>query len=92
MYSKLKAKQGNLEFKNKHVGISIYLYNCNNLLSTNFFKYNSLNTLSKDINVARDTIKKYLNTHVPYNNSLFYTNVINDFNLTNGLINEAKKN
>ena len=87
LYRKLKAKQGNLEFKNKHGGIPIYVYNCNNLISTNFLKYNSINTLSKDINVARDTIKKYLNTHVPYNNCLFYTYVINDFNLINGLIN-----
>ena len=58
LYRKLKAKQGNLEFKNKHGGIPIYVYNCNNLISTNFLKYNSINTLSKDINVARDTIKK----------------------------------
>ena len=91
LYSKLKAKQGNLVFKNKHEGIPIFVYNCNNLISTNFLKYNSINTLSKDINVARDTIKKYLNTHVSYNNCLFYTYVINDFNLIIGLISEAKK-
>jgi hypothetical protein len=91
LYSRLKAKQGNLEFKNKHGGIPIYVYNSKNLINTNFLKYNSINTLSKNINVARETIKKYLNTHVSYNNCLFYTYIINDFNLINGLINEAKK-
>jgi NUMOD1 domain len=92
LYSKLKAKQGNLNFKNKYIGILIYLYNYNNnLISSHFIKYDSINTLSRNINVGRDTIKKYLNTHVPYNNNLYYTYVLNDFNLINGLISEAKK-
>ena len=92
MYSKFKAKQGNLELLNKHRGIPIYLYSYNNnFISSNFVKYDSINNLSKNINVARDTIKKYLNTHVPYNNFLYYTYILKDLNLINGLIYEATK-
>ena len=92
LYSKLKAKQKNLEHNNKYIGISIYVYNYNNdQISKNFIKYDSINTLSKDINVSRDTIKRYLNTHVPYKNYLFLSDVINDFNLFNDLICKAKK-
>ena len=92
LYNKLKAKQENLVHNNKYIGISIYVYTYNNdQISKNFTKYDSINTLSKDINVSRDTIKRYLNTHVPFNNHLFFTDVINDFNLINDLIYEAKK-
>ena len=47
--------------------IDFYKYN-NYQISNNFIKYDSFNTLSKEINVARDTIRRYLNTHVPYKN------------------------
>ena len=39
----------------------------------------------------RDTIKRYLNTNVPYKNYLFYTKVLHDFDLINNLICKAKK-
>ena len=57
----------------------------------NYTKYDSINTLSKEIYVARDTIKRYLNTNVPYKNYLFYTKVLHDFDLINNLICKAKK-
>ena len=57
----------------------------------NYTKYDSINTLSKEIYVARDTIKRYLNTHVPYKNQLFYTEVLHDFDLIHNLICKAKK-
>lgn len=82
LYSKLKAKQDNLTFNNTYF---------NNKINPKFIKYDSINTLSKEIKIARETIKIYLNTHVPYNNNLFFTEVINDFNLKNSLINESKK-
>ena len=92
LYSKLKAKQQNLDYKNKHIGIFIYVYTYNNdQINNNYIKYDSINTLSKEINVARDTIKRYLNTNVPYKNYLFYTKVLHDFDLINNLICKAKK-
>ena len=39
----------------------------------------------------RDTIKRYLNTNVPYKNYLFYTKVLHDFDLINNLICKTKK-
>ena len=61
LYSKLKAKQQNLDYKNKHIGIFIYVYTYNNdQINNNYTKYDSINTLSKEINVARDKkISKY---------------------------------
>ena len=92
LYSKLKAKQQNLDYKNKHIGIFIYVYTYNNdQINNNYTKYDSINTLSKEIYVARDTIKRYLNTNVPYKNYLFYTKVLHDFDLINNLICKAKK-
>lgn len=92
LYSQLKAKQSNLEFYNKYKGIPIYVYTyCNEQITKEFVKYDSINTLSKKIGVSRVTIKRYLNTNVPFNNDLFYTDVISDFNLTSGLISEAIK-
>ena len=53
LYSKLKAKQQNLDYKNKHIGIFIYVYTYNNdQINNNYIKYDSINTLSKEINVA----------------------------------------
>lgn len=92
LYSKLKAKQKDLVLNNVHSGIPTYLYTyAIDQISLDCTKYDSLNTLSKAIKVSRDTIKRYLNTYVPYKNHLFLTHIIKYFNLVNTLINEAKK-
>jgi hypothetical protein len=92
LYSKLKTKQKNLKYENKYIGISVFVYSYNNdKISNNYIKYNSINTLSKEINVARETIKLYLNANVPYKNHLFYNEAIYDFDLTNNLVCKAKK-
>lgn len=43
------------------------------------------------LHLRRETIKKYLNTYVPYNYCLFLTEAIIDFNLINSIIEEVKK-
>lgn len=90
LYNKLKTKQGELKFNSKYSGLLIYVYNyTNGLINPNFSKYNSFNALSKEFNIARDTIKRYLNTNVPYKNNLFFTNIITDFTLINDLVSKA---
>ena len=72
LYNKLKTKQEEIEFNSEYSGILIYVYNyTNGQINPNFTKYNSLNALSKELNIARDTIKRYLNTNVPYKSNLF---------------------
>lgn len=92
LYSKLKARQDKLETENIYTGISIFVYTYDqDQISNKFIKYNSINTLSKNIKICRSTIKRYLNTHVPYKNYLFYTNYRLDLNSTIKLINANKK-
>lgn len=92
LYNKLKTKQKQLEFNNKYLGISIYVYNyVDSQIKENYTNYKSLNTLSKDLNIARDTIKRYLDTDVPYQNNLFYSEIVTDFTLKNDLINKASE-
>lgn len=91
LYSKLKAKQINLNFNNKYLGIPIYVYTYNEEISDKFLRYESINILSKEIEVARDIIKRFLNTYVPYKNYLIFSYAIKDFNLINDLISESKK-
>jgi hypothetical protein len=92
LLSKLKLKQQNLTFDAKNRGISIYLYkHINNKIIKKYIKYESINILSKIIKISRITIKNYLNTNVPYNNYLFYTEPLKEFNNINELVNESKK-
>ncbi len=87
LYDKLKAKQKDIDYDNKYIGISIYVYTYNNeKISHNFYKYDSINTASKGINISRFTIKSYLNTYVPYRNYLFFTDPIGNFDTINDLI------
>lgn len=44
---------------------------------------------SKEFNISRDTIKRYLNTNVPYKNKLFFTNIITDLTTINDLVSKA---
>ena len=60
-------------------------------INKDFRKFDSINTLSKEIKVSRETIQRYLNTNVPYKKQLFLTEPIIDFNLTYDLMFSAKK-
>lgn len=92
LYDKLKAQQKSLEFENKYIGIPIFVYTYSNgQINKDFIKYDSINILSKQINVSRETITRYLNTNVPFNQNLFYTETITNFNTINDLIFEANK-
>lgn len=65
----------------------IYVYNyTNGQINPNFTKYNSLNALSKELNIVRDTIKRYLNTNVPYKSNLFFISIVTDLTLINDLV------
>ncbi len=53
LYSKLKAKQNNLDYKNKHIGISLFVYTYDNeQINQNFLKFDSINNFSKEIHVS----------------------------------------
>jgi hypothetical protein len=98
LYTQLKARQAYFTHTKKYSGISVYLYTIVapanaevKEISKNFRKYDSINTLSEEMKVSRFTIKRYLNTNVPYKNQLFLTEPIIDFNLTYDLMLSAKK-
>jgi hypothetical protein len=72
------------------LGVCIYVYNyVEGQIKYNFTKYKSINALSKDLNIARDTIKRYLDIDVPYKDKLFLIETITDFLLKNDLVNKA---
>lgn len=72
LYEVLKLRQLESNFENKYQGIYIYLYEyVNGELGTNYTTYSSINELSSYLGVARETLSIYLNTYVPYRNSLF---------------------
>lgn len=53
--------------------ISIKVYLCNPETKELIRSYNSMNIAVKDLNIASETIKKYLNTGKVYKNFLFYS-------------------
>lgn len=74
VYEILKVRQLESSFDNKSKGIFIYLYEyINGQLSTKYITFNSINQLSKYLNISRETISIYLNTYVPYKGYLFLT-------------------
>lgn len=90
LYDILKLKQTNLDFDNKYIGITIYLYEyIDGHVNLNFKTFASINALSENIGVARETIKVYLNTNVPFKNYIFFTNKIDDCELIEKLIRDA---
>jgi len=90
LYDILKLKQTNLDFDNKYIGITIYLYEyIDGHVNLNFKTFASINALSENIGVARETIKVYLNTNVPFKNYIFFTNKIDDCELIEKLISDA---
>lgn len=75
---------------NKYQGVYIYLYEyVNGQIGTSCKTFSSINELSKYLGVARETLSIYLNTYVPYRNSLFLTNEIESFELVEKLISDA---
>lgn len=90
LYEILRLRQSNFDSDNKHKGINLYIYEyCNNQISTNYQFFSSINALSKEFGIARETISVYLNTYVPYKNFLFLTNKIECFDLAGKLISDA---
>jgi DNA-binding Lrp family transcriptional regulator len=90
LYEILKLRQLQSNFENKYQGINIYLYEyVNGQLSTICNTFSSINQLSNHLGVARETLSVYLNTYVPYRNSLFLTNEIESFELVEKLISDA---
>jgi len=70
---KLRQLQSKIVYHdNKYLGISVYLYEyVNGQLGSSCSTFSSLNELSKYLGVARETLSVYLNTYIPYKNSLF---------------------
>lgn len=90
LYEILKTRQLNLDKDNKYAGIKIFVYNLiNGKISLNYKTFNSINILSQDLQIARKTIKIYLNTNVPFKNYLFLTNTIENYDLFKKLISDA---
>jgi hypothetical protein len=70
--------------------INLYLYEYfNGQVSTNYQIFSSINELSKNLAIARETIRVYLNTYVPYKDFLFLTNKIESLDLVDKLIKDA---
>jgi hypothetical protein len=91
LYEILKHTQSNLNLEgNKYAGIKIFLYEfSNSKFSIKFKTFSSINKLSKNLKIARETIKLYINTNVPFKNYLFFTYKIVDFDLIKKLISDA---
>jgi len=57
----------NLDNGNKYAGINIYLYEfTNSKIIINYKTFSSINKLSKKLKIARETIRLYINTNVPF--------------------------
>jgi hypothetical protein len=90
LYEMLKVRQLQPNFENKYKGINIYLYEyANQQLSTGYSTFSSINKLSDYLGVSRETLSVYLNTYVPYKNSLFLTNKIESYELAEKLVSDA---
>ena len=73
----LKSKKLQLDLDNKYIGINLYLYEYfNGKVSTNYQIFSSINELSKNLGIARETISVYINTYVLYKDFLFLTNIL----------------
>lgn len=74
----------------KYTGINLYLYEYfNRQVSSNYKIFSSIYELSKNLAIARETIRVYLNTYVPYKDFLFLTNKIQAFDLVDKFIKDA---
>jgi len=90
LYEMLKLKKLQLDLDNKYTGTNLYLYEYfNGQVSTNYQIFSSINELSKNLGIARETISVYLNTYVPYKDLLFLTNKVESFDLVDKLIKDA---
>ena len=90
LYELLKLKQLDTKFENKHKGLPINLYeHVNGQFCDNYTTFNSINQLSKHLNISRETISIYLNTYVPYKEKLFLTVVLDDAEILNKLVSDA---
>lgn len=99
IYDILKLIQLDFNFDTKHgllipakqvLGISLYLYEyVKGQVSTNYVKFNSINQLSKDLGISRQTISIYLNTYVPYRGNLFLTHATKYSEILDKLLSNA---
>ncbi len=79
LHDKLKIKQKEINKVNKHKGIKVYLYYLDNFNEIKSLNFDSINALSTNIRVSRETISKYINTDVPFKNNFFYTYLKQEF-------------
>lgn len=90
IYEILKLRQLESSFDNKYKGILIYLYEyIDGQLSTKYTTFNSINQLSKYLNISRETISIYLNTYVPFKGYLFLTDMVEYPEIIEKLVNDA---
>ena len=67
LYEILRLRKLQLDLGKKYIGINLYLYEYfNGQVSTNYKRFSSINELSKNLGISRETISVYLNTYVPY--------------------------
>lgn len=94
LYDILKLRQLEADYDNKYKGICIYLYlyqYANGKLYTSYKTFNSINEISSNLGVARETLSIYLNTYIPFRGNLFLTKSIESFELVEKLISYATK-
>lgn len=90
LFDILRLRKLQVDLNKKYTGINLYLYEYfNEQVNTNYKTFSSINELSKNLSIARETISVYLNTYVPYKYFLFLTNKIESFDLVDKLIKDA---
>lgn len=90
LYEIVRLRKLQLDLDKKYIGINLNLYEyVNGQVSTNYPRFSSINELSKNLSIARETISVYLNTYVPYKDLLFLTNKIESFYLVDKLIKDG---
>lgn len=67
LYDILRLRKLQLDLDKKYIGINLYLYEYfDGQVSTNYLIFSCISELSKKLSIARETIRVYLNTYVPY--------------------------
>jgi len=80
LYDILESNRTDTVLNNNRTSISIYAYKyTNSHIDKAFVQYDSVNSATKATNIARETIRMYLNTNVPYKGLLFYSKTIDNF-------------
>jgi len=87
LYDILESNRTDTVLNRNKTSISIYAYKyTNSHIDKIFVQYASVNSATKATNIARESIRMYLNTNVPYKGLLFYSKAIENFESITSLV------